>query len=192
MNLTSLQRLNHDFRPNANYYFDPQTLAHQVFAIRSIYPGEELTISYIHTEQIKENRQRQTKQWGFECTCSLCSASSAVTRASDQRITQILGILEQLDDTDLEGETAISMVELLMSLYKHEGLDAPIASAYSNAAIEYNGVGKSWIAIKYAHLAIDSVLLYEGLHSELGTEMGLLLEDPKSHCSWGYRLRSSD
>jgi SET domain-containing protein len=39
--------MNHDCRPNADYYFDPETLAQHIHAIRPIAAGEEITISYI-------------------------------------------------------------------------------------------------------------------------------------------------
>jgi hypothetical protein len=180
--------LNHDCRPNAHYYFDRETLTHHVHATRSILPGEELTISYIDPARSKEDRQRSLKQWGFECTCSLCSASPAVSGASDQRIAKILEIEEQLEQRHVEGETAISMAQLLISLYKQEGMDAPIASAYSTAAIEYNGVGKSWIASKYAKLAIETDVLYSGPSSESVAEMEILLKDPEGHWSWMAHL----
>jgi len=48
--LTSIalvSRLNHDCRPNCDYYFDHDTLTHTVRATRDIHPGEELTITYI-------------------------------------------------------------------------------------------------------------------------------------------------
>ncbi|TGO63667.1 hypothetical protein BCON_0011g00050 [Botryotinia convoluta] len=40
-------RLNHDCRPNANYYFDARTLMHYTVAGREIAVGEEVTITYL-------------------------------------------------------------------------------------------------------------------------------------------------
>ena len=42
-----ISRMNHDCRPNADYYFDPQTFTHNIHAVRPIMPGEEITVSYI-------------------------------------------------------------------------------------------------------------------------------------------------
>ena len=42
-----MSRLNHDCSPNLGYYFDSDTLSHRVYAVRDIFPGEELTISYV-------------------------------------------------------------------------------------------------------------------------------------------------
>ena len=40
-------RFNHDCRPNADYYFDPDTLSQHIHAIRPIAAGEEISITYI-------------------------------------------------------------------------------------------------------------------------------------------------
>lgn len=40
-------RMNHDCRPNADYWFDKDTLVQHVFATRTIVPGEEISVTYI-------------------------------------------------------------------------------------------------------------------------------------------------
>lgn len=40
-------RMNHDCRPNADYYYDPNTMTHNIHAVRRINIGEEITVSYI-------------------------------------------------------------------------------------------------------------------------------------------------
>ncbi len=39
--------MNHDCRANANYYFDLESLSQKVYAVKDIFPGEELTVGYI-------------------------------------------------------------------------------------------------------------------------------------------------
>ncbi|KAF7534499.1 hypothetical protein G7054_g6198 [Neopestalotiopsis clavispora] len=46
-----ISRMNHDCRPNAEYYFDPTTFAQHVHAARPIAAGEEITISYIERDK---------------------------------------------------------------------------------------------------------------------------------------------
>lgn len=41
--------MNHDCRPNAAYYFDPQSFAQHVYAARAVAAGEEITVSYIES-----------------------------------------------------------------------------------------------------------------------------------------------
>ncbi len=41
-----ISRMNHDCRPNADYYFDYETMTQFIHASRDIAPGEELTLTY--------------------------------------------------------------------------------------------------------------------------------------------------
>jgi SET domain-containing protein len=45
--LLIVSRMNHDCRPNAHYYWDPDTFTQNVFATRDILAGEEITITYV-------------------------------------------------------------------------------------------------------------------------------------------------
>jgi len=77
-------RMNHDCRPNAMYYFDRNTLVHYTHASRRIYAGEEITITYIDPLQTRLKRREAIKRsWGFDCSCSLCSAESDFIRESN-------------------------------------------------------------------------------------------------------------
>lgn len=42
-----VSRLNHACAPNLGYYFDSASLSLKVYAVRDIFPGEELTVSYV-------------------------------------------------------------------------------------------------------------------------------------------------
>lgn len=42
-----VSRFNHDCRPNADYWFDPETLVQHVYATRTIVPGEEISLTYM-------------------------------------------------------------------------------------------------------------------------------------------------
>jgi hypothetical protein len=70
-----VSRMNHDCRPNAEYYFDPTTFAQHVHAARPIAAGEEITISYI--------------EYVLRCMCSgkrpmLISMSSPIQTRQDR------------------------------------------------------------------------------------------------------------
>ena len=43
----TVSRFNHDCRPNADYYFDPDTLAQHIHATRPIQIGEEISLTYM-------------------------------------------------------------------------------------------------------------------------------------------------
>ncbi|XP_039985904.1 histone-lysine N-methyltransferase SMYD3 [Xiphias gladius] len=69
----SLSLLNHDCRPNCVMVFEGTKL--QLRAVRVINPEEELTISYIETLSLTEDRQRQLEdQYHFTCHCQRCDS----------------------------------------------------------------------------------------------------------------------
>ncbi|XP_024152173.1 histone-lysine N-methyltransferase SMYD3 [Oryzias melastigma] len=69
----SLSLLNHDCRPNCVMVFRGTEL--QLRAVQDINPGEELTISYIETLSVTEDRQKQLEdQYHFTCQCQRCSS----------------------------------------------------------------------------------------------------------------------
>ncbi|KAK5873796.1 hypothetical protein PBY51_018802 [Eleginops maclovinus] len=69
----SLSLLNHDCRPNCVMVFVGTNL--HVRAVRDINPEEELTISYIETLSLTEDRRRQLEdQYHFTCHCQLCDS----------------------------------------------------------------------------------------------------------------------
>ncbi|KAF6807289.1 hypothetical protein CSOJ01_08258 [Colletotrichum sojae] len=183
-------RMNHDCRPNVDYWFDPRTLTQRTTAIRDIMPGEELTLSYIDPMQSRAaRRERLHSTWGFHCSCHHCTQSRLKTDASDARIEQIAALREEFNDYTPASRATPQMAELLISLYEQEHNWSLLSEAYTLAAIEYNGVGEPWLATKYARLAIEYGLttLWEG-HGDV-VEMTKLAEDPWSHWSWMLRTR---
>ncbi|KAK4123148.1 glycosyltransferase family 1 protein [Parathielavia appendiculata] len=173
-------RLNHDCRPNAEYRFDYDTLAQHVHAARDIWPGEEITLSYINGLMVRSERvDRLKKNWGFECSIGM-----------------ILRLREELRDWkgrrtgEGEGSRACpEMAELLVSLLDMERLWGVVHEAYALAALEYNAVGEAWLAVKYARLAVEYGTPMLGEKDEDLMELRKLAENPWSHWSWEKRLK---
>ncbi|KAK1989631.1 SET domain-containing protein [Colletotrichum falcatum] len=183
-------RMNHDCRPNVDYWFDPRTLTQRTVALRDIAPGEELTLSYIDPMQSRAaRRERLHSTWGFHCSCHHCTQHRLKTEESDRRIEQIAALREEFNDYTPASRATPDMALLLISLYEQEQNWSLLSEAYTLAAIEYNGVGEPWLATKYARLAIDAGLttLWEG-HGDV-VEMTKLAEDPWGHWSWMLRTR---
>ncbi|KAK0377774.1 hypothetical protein CLIM01_04880 [Colletotrichum limetticola] len=183
-------RMNHDCRPNVDYWFDPRTLTQRTVAIRDIIPGEELTLSYIDPMQTRAaRRERLHSTWGFHCSCHHCMQHRLKTDESDRRIEQIASLREEFNDYTPASRATPQMAELLISLYEQEHNWSLLTEAYTLAAIEYNGIGEPWLATKYARMAVEYGLttLWEG-HGDV-IEMTKLAEDPWSHWSWMLRTR---
>ncbi|KAK7927381.1 hypothetical protein PG985_004379 [Apiospora marii] len=157
-----VSRLNHACRPNAQYYFDPRTMTQHVYAVRDIYPGEEITVSYI------KNRHQ--------------------IKASDERILQIQKLIKEFQDRSRHSKATPQAAELLVSLYHQEKLWYALYEAYTMAALEYSFVGEARLATKYARLAIEHGIASAGPEDENVEMMGKLARDPRNHWSWMYRI----
>ncbi|XP_055363404.1 histone-lysine N-methyltransferase SMYD3 isoform X2 [Betta splendens] len=81
----SLSLLNHDCRPNCVMVFEGTTL--HLRAVREINPEEELTISYIGTLLLTDERRVQLEeQYHFTCLCQRCESKDddALMLAGDE------------------------------------------------------------------------------------------------------------
>lgn len=181
--------LNHDCRPNAAYFWDEQMMTHYVHAIRDIHPGEEITITYIDNEKDRKTRMRRLeKNWGFNCSCSACTAHASLAAESDSRLYQITGLAKTLDDWTSTSSATPEIAELLISLYEQERLDASLATAYKYTAEVYSSFGKKWLAMKYARLSVELSMLDKGFRDSDVREMKKMSEAPEMTWSWKKRV----
>jgi len=180
----NISRFNHDCRPNAHYFFDPDYMAHFVHALRHISPGEEISITYTDAEQLYNDRYSATMaSWGFGCTCSLCRLPSDHVEASDKRLKMIHKLKKQLSDWSKPIPDRSKMAELMVELYKQERLDMSLAYAYEHAAYAYAVEGDHYNTVKYASLATDALTIILGkAHSTI--EMEQLMLNPTKHRTW--------
>ncbi|KAF3355201.1 NAP1-binding protein 2 [Verticillium dahliae VDG1] len=152
--------------------------------------SEELTLSYIDPLQARDARRARLRaNWGFDCTCPICTLPHPHTVASDERIAQIASLRAELADYRASSRATPAMAELLVSLYEQERVWGTLAEGYTLAAIEWNGVGDAWAATRYARLAIEHGIAsqWEG-HGDV-VQMKMLAEDPWGHWSWMLRTR---
>jgi len=193
-------RLNHDCRPNAMYYFDRKTLTHYTHASRTIYAGEEITITYIDPLQTRLRRRAAIKRsWGFDCSCSLCSAEAQFIRESNRRVVEINKLTRILNQVVSQNETergeargsvrdVLEMAELLVSLYEQERLHASVADGYRLAALCAASVGNEWRAVKWGMKAVDTGLIHDGPGDEEIFDVRRLLLSPREHWSWAVNV----
>jgi hypothetical protein len=185
-----IARMNHDCRPNADYYFNLETMTQYIHAIRPIFPGEEITITYINPVMTQARRERKLQStWGFKCSCPSCTSSKFVIASSDDRLRQIEELSPELANHRADSRATPQMAELLISLYEQEKLWGMMYQAYKYAAIEWNGVGEPWTATKYARLAVEYGIYSSGEKDGDVADMDSLATDPWSHWSWMLRTR---
>ncbi|KAI1767860.1 SET domain-containing protein [Hypoxylon sp. FL1150] len=189
---TEVSRINHACRPTCAYHFDHTDFFQKVLAVRDVEVGEELSIAYYDPLQTHATRQQKLlKEWGFQCTCERCSANASTIAESDNRVTQIQKLWKDLDDHSAGSKATPEKADLLVSLYKQEGLLGRINEAYYRAAIEYLGAGDIANATKYAKLCVDHGLLFIGPDRPFIKNMQDLIDDPTKHPKWKFRLRHS-
>lgn len=161
-----------------------------MYAVRDIAAGEEITISYFDSIKTRQERQQYTKQnLGFECACSQCKASQ-FANLSDDRINEILLLEQYLENRQIAPAEPTAMAELLVSLYKQEGLDCFISKAYAIAAREWNGAGYEYQARSWAYQSVKTGLIGGSVGLRQGDleDMEALLDGARKHWSWRYRV----
>jgi hypothetical protein len=179
----------HDCRPNVAFYIDG-THVHRTNVARKIQPGEELTITYINNPlQSRRERQKMVKNWtGSECSCSLCSASKDVIKGSEDRIKEIRRLQARLVDHESKGVTK-QMIDRYIKVYKEEHLESRLADAYELVATNYNYLGYSKEAARYATLAAQAGTIEGGEGANNVIAMRILAKDPEGHYSYKMKVK---
>ncbi|KAJ7772050.1 hypothetical protein DFH07DRAFT_913816 [Mycena maculata] len=72
-----ISRLNHSCSPNTQPRFDMVSLSYQLFAVRDIAAGEELTYQYTDAARSAAARKAGLKPYDFVCSCVACKAGPA-------------------------------------------------------------------------------------------------------------------
>ncbi|KAF2713501.1 SET domain-containing protein [Pleomassaria siparia CBS 279.74] len=186
--LPEIAMLNHDCRPNAAYFWDEETLSHYVHATQTIYPGQEITITYINNERWRSKRMANLKEnWGFDCSCSSCSAHPSFVAESDQRIDTIEELAAVLNDWTPDSRATPEIAEAMISIYEQERLFASLGVAYKHAAEAYSSFGDRYNAIKYASLSVELTMLDKGFRDHDVKEMKNMAKEPEMTWSWNKR-----
>jgi len=160
---------NHDCRPNLVYHFDPHTLAQEMYVVRDIKPGEEMTVSYIPPYENSTRRDAKLASvWGFKCHCALCKSSPSKKRASDRRLNAIQSIIKELNmpfaerDPAIDKSSYVKKALQLVKLHEQEGLWGSIAGSHMYVALEKMWTGENKGALEWALKARESLKLWTG------------------------------
>ncbi|KAJ6631537.1 hypothetical protein B0H10DRAFT_1772746, partial [Mycena sp. CBHHK59/15] len=68
-----ISRLNHSCSPNVQPRWDLPSLSYQLYAVRDISEGEELTFQYTDVRPPARYRQKDLEPYGFVCACPACT-----------------------------------------------------------------------------------------------------------------------
>ncbi|KAI1077579.1 SET domain-containing protein [Whalleya microplaca] len=166
-----ISRINHACKPNAFIRFSPTSLAVGIIATRRIEPGEEINISYIPMGQTRDERQASLSHWGFNCTCSLCTASKTEIAASDYRRSKIDKMRKEVFQAieAWDGTRAVKLTHEMLELLRIEELEALYAAQYEILARLYWKAKDIKTATKYAQQSLDVLV-----------DLGYIDDDPQS------------
>ncbi|VUC29841.1 unnamed protein product [Clonostachys rosea] len=136
---TTFCRMNHSCMPNTCWVYDEVT-GMEVYAVRDIREGEEITDSYTEVARSREARAKELANWGFRCQCTACEGPEAeVIDVRRRRVAQIRELLElynrkdekpvfsEVPKTDLE---ALKLAEESVSLLSLENLVEELGAAH--------------------------------------------------------------
>ncbi|KAI1500179.1 hypothetical protein F5X99DRAFT_410330 [Biscogniauxia marginata] len=154
-----VSRINHACKPNAYVRFSTSNFAVSVIATTDISVGEEINISYIPVNYTRAERQAALRRWGFDCKCSLCTASKAEIAASDYRRQKIETLRQQVMDAidARDGTKAVKMTHEVLELLRAEELQSLYASQYELLARLYWKAGDNETATKYARISLETL-----------------------------------
>ncbi|XP_014865912.1 PREDICTED: histone-lysine N-methyltransferase SMYD3 [Poecilia mexicana] len=127
----SLSLLNHDCRPNCVMVFEGERL--QLRAVQDIRPKDELTISYIETLSLTEERQKQLEeQYHFVCHCQRCNSKKEegfILSGEEEKWQQLKVALPSLEGLKTESNWP-ALLESCSNLLSAAGAELPDENLY--------------------------------------------------------------
>jgi hypothetical protein len=132
-------------------------------ALRDIEPGEEIAYSYAPLGKSRAERQQILGEWGFSCSCSLCSASARKISKSDGARTRIQEIYGKLQAGKATSKRRLdSLVSEILDLIREEGLEPQRVVVYEIISRAFIQVNDFESAQRYADMAEKTWTQYGG------------------------------
>jgi hypothetical protein len=189
----TISRINHSCRPNTQHTWNRSTERETIHAIRDIKKGEEITISYSLGGPSQSRRQHLKENFGFDCTCDLCSLTDEALKRSDHRQELIRFFDDAIGDSVSVMESPGSILAYcreLLSLYEMEAITDPrVARVYYDAFQICITHGDRARASVFAQKAYETRLYLEGEDSLDTQKMKSFMTNPADHMSFGFSQR---
>ncbi|KAF2264739.1 SET domain-containing protein [Lojkania enalia] len=178
-------RINHACRPNSYYRFDDLSMRFEVFTLRNVSVGDELSISYGFSDQPHDHRREAIEEnWSFTCNCALCTAPPEEITASNARLARIEEIKGQLPTDVTKVPHLIGWLPELIDLMNEEGLIVDRPQYEEILAYAWNAIGDEQRAKQWAGRAKLGWEILAGKDSWEVRRTRQLEENPKWHPSW--------
>ncbi|KAK7021189.1 SET domain-containing protein 5 [Favolaschia claudopus] len=131
-----------------------------------------------------------SQQYGFKCTCAVCSLDDAASQASDERLTTIARYYVHFaswGSGTISGVEAISTINKIWSLEEEEGYWSERGRLAADAAWIAASHSDASAARLWAQLAIRWYTYEVGADSDLVSEVRRIAADPEEHPAWSSR-----
>ncbi|KAF8967087.1 hypothetical protein BDZ97DRAFT_1656788, partial [Flammula alnicola] len=121
-----MARLNHGCSSafNAVYFWREDEKILVIHALKDIRKGQELLTTYTNSKRPRDERRAYlSKQYGFLCTCDVCSLPDELSKASDERLSKISALYEAYATwgSKIDGVEAINHIRKIWQLEDEEG-----------------------------------------------------------------------
>ena len=167
-------RINHSCIPNAHYSWNTNIERETVHAVKDIFKGEEITISYCSALRSLEDRERELQPYVFTCRCPACQTDTDFGAISQIRRLRMLDLDSEIADYQNDPPAARaeygerderSAILRLIKLLDEEGLVFEKSLAYHDAA--QCALKRGWRerALEYADKELDLDLCCAGKDS---------------------------
>jgi len=168
-------------------------------ALKPIKDGEELTYAYFNTRRPRSNRQAYlSEQYSFNCTCTTCSLSDELSKASDERLERINELYGKMRSWkpaagaeeikgEIDGKEVVGIGKEIWKLADEEGYlseRGQLASDMAHVAAAHSDIPAT---LAWARLAEEWFSREIGWNTPQVQLMRKVIVDPRSHWSWGSR-----
>jgi len=164
-----------------------------VHAIKPIKKGEEILTTYTNTKKPRAERQNfLLQQYGFNCTCAICSLPDARSRASDKRLAHMTELSEKLARwryANIDGDEAIEVVRKIWDVREREGYWSERGQLAADATWVAAGHSDAVATREWATLAVRWYGYELGVDSTHVQKMQQTRDRPETHPAWGTRDR---
>jgi hypothetical protein len=191
----TISRINHSCLPNAHNSWDNASGYENIYAVRFIGAGEEITIPYDHGGPSDERRRHLKDSFGFECDCSICSRQPDELQQSDERRRQI----QRLDASIGNGlrvmhspKDCLKDCQELLQILEEEYESSPgahLARLYYDAFQISIVHGDQARASTFAERSYRARVACEGENNPETKRIQKLMDDPTRHASFGLSMK---
>ncbi|KAK7464709.1 hypothetical protein VKT23_005915 [Stygiomarasmius scandens] len=188
-----MARLNHGCSRafNSVYSYREKEGELVVHALKGVKKDEELLTTYMNTKQPRARRRDYlSHQYGFECTCSVCSLPKLESQASDGRLSAMSNLYARFSTWNsgtISGVEAIDTVQRIWDLGNEEGYWSERGQLASDAAFVAAAHSDLTATEEWARLAVEWFGIELGSDSEQAQRMKSLAAHPMGHAVWGSR-----